>query len=101
MGRELFCDLCRVSVPIEENLQTVEIGGAKIAELCLTDAQKLIQGIKQQVIDAQKQVKEAMQPPKPAEGQPLPKLQPHPEGQPGKTDPYEKSNEGPIPPGPG
>lgn len=59
MGRELYCDLCRVSVPIEENLQKIEIGGAKIAEVCLTDASKLIGAVKAQTADAAKIMTEA------------------------------------------
>lgn len=56
MGRELYCDFCRISVPIEENLQKIEIGGSKTAEVCLTDAQKLITAVKVQIAEAAKQM---------------------------------------------
>ena len=54
MGRVMNCDLCRINVPIEENFQNVEIGGIKIAEMCITCGSKLANLVKTQMAEANK-----------------------------------------------
>ena len=56
MGRNLFCDLCRKSVPLDSALQEVMIGVDVNAEVCLNCASSLNQGINQQMQEAQRAV---------------------------------------------
>ena len=51
MGKELYCDLCRKSVAIEEALKKVAIGENIIAEVCLTCGSQLEQSLKKQMAD--------------------------------------------------
>jgi len=66
MGKELYCDLCRKSVPLVSALQAVMIGETSIAEVCLNCASTLKQGINQQIQEATRAVlaaqKAVMQP---------------------------------------
>ena len=68
MGKELYCDLCRKSVAIEEALKKVSIGENVIAEVCLTCGSQLEQSLKKQMVDNEAAVimarKAAQVPPK-------------------------------------
>ena len=66
MGKELYCDLCRATIAIEAGLKPVLIGENKIAEVCLTCASRLEQGLKNQISDVEKEIimaKKAIQAP--------------------------------------
>jgi len=69
MGKEMYCDLCRVTVAIEAGLKPVLIGESKICEVCLTCASRLEQSLKKQIADNETAVmiaKKAAQAPKAA-----------------------------------
>ena len=51
MGKEMFCDLCRATVAIEEALKKVSIGENVIAEVCLTCGSQLEQGLKSKMAE--------------------------------------------------
>jgi len=68
MGKELYCDLCRATIAIEAGLKPILIGENKIAEVCLTCASRLEQGLKNQISDVEKEIimaKKAIQAPSP------------------------------------
>lgn len=99
MGKNMFCDICRANVPIEENFQKVEVGGNLVAECCITCGTKVANFVKGQVIEASKAIAAAeaavQTPSAPAE---VPAI-------PAKDLPQEpaaaapKTNEGPAPAG--
>jgi len=53
MGKEVFCDLCRASVPIAENLQMITIGDEPVAEACFNCASTLKNAIKTKMAKVQ------------------------------------------------
>lgn len=57
----MYCDLCRVNVPIEENFQKVIIGDSTVAEVCITCGTQLASGIKTQVMAASKKIADAQE----------------------------------------
>ena len=59
MGKELYCDLCRNTVAIEDALQPITIGETRVGEVCLTCASSLVRSIKEQVTAAAQQVQDA------------------------------------------
>lgn len=56
MGKQMYCDLCRADVPIEENFQKIVVGETIVAEVCITCGTKVASGVKSSVMEASKQV---------------------------------------------
>lgn len=63
MGKDLYCDFCRGSVPIDSNMQPVAIGDDKIGDACITCASQLGTGLKKQIAEMEMKFKEALKAP--------------------------------------
>ncbi|MCK5138344.1 MAG: hypothetical protein KAQ85_00745 [Thermodesulfovibrionia bacterium] len=82
MGKDLFCDLCRKSVAIEDALKPIMIGGELVAEACLTCGSQITQSIKKTVAQAAANIAAAKAAPLQQPAKPVEEEKPQPPAQP-------------------